>query len=373
MKTDFKILSFSDVHLGCKRLDQNELCGMLQDILFCHIPEVRFVTICGDLFDDRIILSNNGAVYIVEFLTNFLYMCDKFGVTVRVLLGTYEHDRNQCQILKHLANSMNLKMNIEYFDKVDIEYIESLDLRIGYIPDSLPYKSSDEAIDVLKSKMTALGYDHLDYVLMHGYAEHVLPPAAHPKIVFRVEQFPFVKKCILAGHVHQHSSYKNFYYHGSIDRLAFNEEDRKGFLIVDNFKDTYKVTFVENREAHIFKTFDYTNYDDNILDKYKQDLSHLLTIDDKKMIYVRVVHKDVNIRRALKLFTENHYPFVKFFHVTSKTKDEIVTESISVDRDIELKNYSILTLSNDINEYLLQHKIDTLSVSEIDSLISEFL
>lgn len=375
MKTErFKILSFSDVHLGCDRIDQMEMVTLFENILFEWIPKVKLVTIVGDLFDDSIVLSNSGAIYILDFITKFLHICDENNVTVRLLRGTFSHDRNQCQAVKSMADSMNVKNDVKYYDKIDVEYIKELDLKIGYIPDDLSpsFKTSQNAIELLKDKMLALGFDNLDYVLFHGYAEHVLPPKAHPKYVFNADQFPFVKKCVLAGHIHQHSSFRNFYYHGSLDRLAFNEEDSKGFLIVHDYKDSYSVRFIENTNAHIFKTLDYSKIETGITERFRKDIEPYK--DSRQTVYIRVIHPDGNIRIALRNFVNEHYPNIKFFHTSPKNKTVTkMSEDIIIDQGVELRTYSVNTLPDDIYEYIRENKLEHVSKDTIVSVIDEFM
>lgn len=369
----FKGISLSDIHLGCKRINQLVMNTNLSSFIFPYMEEVDVVFLCGDIFDSPLYLTDNGTTCIIDFLAKFLILADKHNVIVRILRGTFVHDRTQCEMLIQLAKSLELKLDIKYFDTVDVEYIDKLNISVGYIPDSLPYKDSDEVIDILQQKMRLSNKDQLDYVLFHGYMDYVIPEniPIKPKILFNVNQFKFVKKCIFGGHVHQHSSLNNFYYHGSTSRLAFNEETPKGILYFEDLGDSYKVKFVENENTNIFKTYDYSQLqdDDEILDKFKTDLS---VINTNVPVYIRVIHSDTNIRLLLRAYTENNYPNFIFTHMAPNAKiKRLSEETISSEIPIDLREYDINTLPSDIKEYLDANSLIKLNLEEITTILKD--
>ena len=48
-------------------------------------------------------------------------------------------------------------------------------LRVLYIPDNLVYQSSSDCIVAIKELLRNANWDNVDFVVGHGYFQHVLP------------------------------------------------------------------------------------------------------------------------------------------------------------------------------------------------------
>ncbi len=334
-----QILSFSDCHLGNSRLDSSLMCRSLSQLVFPQMhDQIQLVIISGDLFDSAVGFSDRPASDILAFLIEFLCIAHERQITVRILRGTYSHDRIQSDIIPVLHQTYGFTNDLRYFDKVSLEYIERFDMKLLYIPDDVPYTSSDVVMEDVADQMATLGWDTVDYGVIHGYFQHVLPEhaAAKPKLLYRQDQFYFVTRYVLAGHVHEGSISGQVIYNGSSDRLCHGEEGPKGLIRIDDNVTSARVKFIENKNATTFKTLDYSNVE------FEQEIVGLLESDIKKLpsdrtIYVRVLHPKADVCVGLQRWVTKAFPHVKFAHKKPATKStQSVSEEIESILDVEL-------------------------------------
>lgn len=308
----------SDLHLGLSRLPAEIMCDGYAKTLFPHIPNIEFFGIEGDIFDKALGMSDASIDVIYSFLSSWLKLMDKHDVTVRVLRGTVLHERTQAKWLPLIHKELGLKNDIKYFDTVSLEYIERFDMRVAYLPDDLPYKSSDDVIALIKEMMAERGWDTIDYAFVHGYFEHVLPKSEKAKqyigdVCYRLEQFDFVTRFIVSGHVHENSIHENMIYNGSTGRYGHGEQEAKGFILIDDDVTDAKITFVENVYAVKFDTYVYT--DELSPEDVRKDVFDKLDAYPKdRPAHVRLKHPDANFRAALASSVLDHYPHITFTH-----------------------------------------------------------
>ena len=318
------MLSFSDSHLGRNGLDQELMVAHLRKMIFPLLKKVQFVNIGGDLFDEALGFGDVSVLCILAFITEFLKLCDENDVTVRVLKGTHLHDRTQLKTIPTLHQSNGLKNDLRYFDKVSLEYIERFDMRVLYIPDNTPQKTSDDVMRDVADLMAKAGWDYVDYVFIHAYFQHVVPDNVEMKCkVFRVDQFEFVKRAVMIGHVHTHHTNGMFIYHGSTDRTHQGEEEAKGCILVHDGGDDKPVRFrfIENKEAFVFRTYRVSHFTEvsNIVDEIEQKFKNE---DLNKPLYVRIEHPDAILRTAAVKELKRKYPEVVYSHRNPDKKNK---------------------------------------------------
>jgi hypothetical protein len=162
-------------------------------------------------------------------------MSHSTGMQIRVLHGTYTHDRDQVSIFDNLrlpytrAEVIN-KLTCE--ELTDFNNKSDMKLRVLYVPDNLPYKHSTEVMDHIADIYKCLGWDKVDIVLGHGSFDYALGCSCEhlPECTYTIDQFkPYVKDdgLIIMGHIHRPSHRANVYYCGSFDRMVHGEEEAK--------------------------------------------------------------------------------------------------------------------------------------------------
>lgn len=305
----------SDYHWGNMRLDAGRMLAGHRKFFHPVLKTLNLLFINGDWFDAGIELVGKSSPDIMSGTIELLEECNRLGLTIRIVQGTWTHDRNQLFLFETLHAGGKYTNNLKLIRAVSLEYIEEFDMRVLYIPDDMPYGSSDELMEDVAKQMADLGWDYVDLAFVHGTFEHVVPPnvAKDIKIVFRREQFGFVRYNIHCGHIHTPSTRWNIYYNGSFDRNAHGEEEAKGFLTVDFDGKKSNVTFIENEYATIFKTFDYTRHEDlDILTE--QFLKDVRALPDDQKIFVRVVHPKREVRAGLGKLCSSKFKHIVYTH-----------------------------------------------------------
>ena len=309
-----RILSLSDLHLGHNRVPSDQIVERLMTYVMPSIPETDLLCIVGDVFDRALHLTDTDTRDIISWILDVLKATHDHGVHVRILRGTFSHDRDQASLFKTLHGKYGFTNDLKYIDTVEIEYIPDLDMKMLYLPDDLPYASSEACLDAVHQLMADAQWKHVDYALCHGYFHHVLPPniPSLPKVTFRDDQFDFVSRYVLCGHIHEQSAHKHILYNGSFDRLAHNEDTPKGCYYIEDDGTTAHIHFIENKDATTFHTIDLSPYDtpDEAILAYLEAIKPWLY--RKHSTHIRAVHPTVEIRNALRSLTYKRYPHISF-------------------------------------------------------------
>ncbi|MBO7713280.1 MAG: metallophosphoesterase [Methanobrevibacter sp.] len=332
-----KTLNFSDIHLGCPRLDAEWMVMNLLEFIFSQIEKTNpdMIVIQGDLFDNGLSLADNSIPFIFDFICTLLVHCQQNNILLRILRGTLVHDRTQPAMFSILHQKMKLKGDIKYFDTIDVEYIPKFDLRVGYIPDNTPFGSSEETIEKLQEKMEELKWKELDYLYMHGSFDFTLPIAAHKhcKVLFKTEQFSFVKRYVVTGHIHKHAIKGNVINNGSLDRLCHNEEEPKGCVFIDDKGDSAQITFIENKKASIFSTIDLSQQnleEDNLVSYVSSKLS---TYSPHVQTNIKILHPLVEVRSKVVEKLRKLFPKIKFNHERKPSNEIYIPEEDTDDEE----------------------------------------
>lgn len=336
-----RILSTSDWHLGNARVPAINVCNRLRDVLFPELPNIDLLNIGGDLWDTSLMLSSETNI-IEGFLIDLLHECDRYRTVVRILRGTYLHDRDQSAALADVYHvKCRFTNDLKYINTMSLEEIQSLNVRILYLPDDLPYDTSDECLKVIQELLASRGWTWVDYVFGHGYFEHMLPSfiPKQPKCTYRIAQFkPLVRRYVCMGHVHLSDFTENVFYNNSFDRIAHGEEAPKGFVIVEDFGDQARLRIVENKAATKFMTIDLTGHTDKdtIGEYYLDQIARKFPHNEPG--YVRVIHPSVEVRQALKRITVLQHPELSFSYL--KTADEPSQyDLVSVRKSFDIAEY----------------------------------
>lgn len=182
------------------------------------------------------------------------------------------------------------------------------------------------------------------------------------EVIVRGEELKDFDLCLL-GHIHGHQKVRdNIYYIGSLDRLTFNEEnDKKGFLLVDFKDDGFDVNFIESPSLFL-KTF----YVEEVLAMSENeilDLKEKLKEKGQFAVY-RIVGsvKEEKERQKVKRFVEELKDFNIVVNVKFNIEREIkplVSSFKEVSEEEMILNYvqnHSLYKTLDKNDILTYHK-----------------
>lgn len=249
----WRAIALADLHCGCPRLDPFHFIGCMREYVLPRITkDVDYVFIAGDFFDMLLTMNSSASMIALTVISELKKACFTNDVKLRVLRGTLTHDRNQP---KHFeTTSPEYSACLEYKDTMCVEYDADAKMSILYMPDNLPYSNIEEEVEKV---LEANALKQVDVVIHHGYFKHMLPPGIpEPKGTLNYDTFKkFYSGCVLNGHVHISSIYKNILSIGSFDRMAHGEEEPKGFYEVTRDENgVYKFEFIENKHAYPFWT-----------------------------------------------------------------------------------------------------------------------
>jgi hypothetical protein len=371
--TPLRIMSTSDWHLGNARVPAVNICNRLREVIFPLLPNIDLLNIGGDVWD-TLLSINNESNEIISFIIDLLRICNDHRIVVRVLLGTFTHDRDQSTVFEIYHNKCQFTNDLRYIDKVYLEEISALDVRILYLPDDLPYESSDACLAAVAEMMLVRGWTWVDYVFGHGYFEHMLPPhiPKPPKCTFRVAQFTsFVRRYICMGHIHLSDITGQVIYNNSFDRIAHGEEAPKGCMIIEDLGTSAKLRFIENKRATKFITLDLSKYPDNeTIGKHYLDL--LKEKFNGASGYVRVSHPSAEVRQTLHRLTTSQHQ--ELFYSFRKSLDESVSDGRMLARkSFNVNEYptpTITTLPQMIFKFLENNGGAKLTPSRISEILS---
>jgi DNA repair exonuclease SbcCD nuclease subunit len=334
----------SDIHLGHPRNETSDIVNNINTMLNSLSPaehkELKYIFIAGDLFDRKIDMKSDSAIWAVSFWVTLCGYCEKNNIALRLLEGTPSHDHKQGKALEQIAlKSKNL----------DFKYIETLyiekhnELNILYVPDEWgdgPESTKEEVSALLAEK----NLDKVDMAIMHGMFKYQAPvQKMHEHCHDEEFYLSIVKTFINIGHIHTYSKYNRIIAQGSVDRLAHNEEGKKGFCLMRVKGDELEHFFIENKNAKKFYTLHADKLSvEEIIHKLKEK-----TKPFKEGSYIQI-KADQN-HPVFKCFDElcKYFPY---FNLTKNTGKELKL----LDSVISKVSYTPLTITPEkINDMIL--------------------
>lgn len=310
----------SDIHLGHRRNGTRGIVVNLRDAFpdNAETAKLDIVWLAGDVFDDLLQLSDEDIADIDFWIADFLRICKKYNIMVRVLEGTPSHDWKQSQRFVTMNEAAKIHADLKYVTTLSIEYIERFGVTVLYVPDEWEL-TTEKTLGQVYELLRAKGLDKVDYAIMHGQFAHQLP--AHVKAPSHDSEayLSIVREAIFIGHVHTYSRYHRIIAQGSFDRLAHGEEQPKGHVrFFKRANGDFDLEFRENFGAKRFVTIDCLG----------MDLEQTLEAVDKVVItlpdesFVRVESESTNpIYSNMDLLIRN-YPFITFSKLTRQDEEE---------------------------------------------------
>ncbi|WP_257291131.1 hypothetical protein [Endozoicomonas sp. ONNA1] len=280
------ILELSDVHLGHSRTPTFAIIENLRAVLNeDRLATVDMVVIAGDFYDKLLYYPAPDVALIERWIIDFLRICARLSVKVRVLEGTPKHDRKQNLSFVTLNEAYGFGVDLKYHDVLTIEYMETYDQHWLYIPDEWRSNCDDTWVEV-KRLLSEHGLVKVDFAVMHGMFEYQLPAHLNLDTHKSDRYLDIVKFFVFIGHVHQASHYKRILAAGSFDRICQGDEIEKGCwqISVDLRGVNHGISWVKNPNPWTYITFDFSGVE--IEDAFKQ----LKTMQNQRTgSYIRIV------------------------------------------------------------------------------------
>lgn len=355
MKKKINIASISDIHLGHHNTPTVDILNNLR-IAFPDSEETGKLDIIwfgGDIFDRAIYLHDPNLTEIKIWIYQFLRMCKKRDISIRILEGTPSHDWHQSRLFKEINENGEINADLVYFDTLCIERNNKLGISVLYVPDEWAVETDDTWKQVSQLLKTN-SLDKVDFSIMHGSFDYQLP--SHVKVPVHIPQryLDITKGFIFIGHIHKSSTYERILANGSFDRLSHGEEEPKGHWRVNYSLDgNHLIRFVENTNAKIYKTIDCSTLDiSNALEK----LSIVKELPEGSFVRIKSKKDDVILTNIDLL--RKQYPTLRWSSKVSDDKenqssllvdlrDSFYQVNITRENIVELTLERIKNLTND--------------------------
>lgn len=374
-----KLVVLSDLHLGHGKVTGQELYERLVKYFYPQLTDAGILAITGDFFDRLLSLIDEGAVVADRIVSDFYHLALTHGFMIRIVRGTFSHDRHQCKKFEaiQIREEQDRRIDVKYYDEIALEYIEKYDLRVLYLPDDLPFKRSEDVMNLVHEMLISANWDAVDLVLGHGYFEHVLPPNVPriPPCTYNADQFKdLVKHWVIFGHVHTPSVYERIVYNGSFDRLAHGEEEAKGFMVFQRDENNvWKAKFIENESATKFVTIELVG-DDPFQCKERFHALVKRRFGEQPVGHVRVIHKEAGMRTILQKECLTFYPQLLFSHKKSKVTEQAKLNLTGAHLEVQDE---VVPTPDSLPELVRQHMVDNLnstdplSIEDITRLLND--
>ncbi len=228
------IASISDIHLNhpntpTELIVRNLMLYAFPDQKSTHDLDIIFIG--GDVTHSLMDFASENAILFRKWVAEFLWMCAKHNIMVRIIEGTPLHDWKQSRIFVEENENHSIGCDLKYFTDIHIEHIDRYDIDVLYIPDEIRPTTGatwNRVVELLEER----GLEKVDLAIMHGAFAYQLPDVAdvRDKVHDEEKYLSIVRHYIFIGHVHTHRPKGRIIPNGSFDRLAHGEEEDKGHV-----------------------------------------------------------------------------------------------------------------------------------------------
>lgn len=378
-----RMLLLADMHIGSIK-DIPYYYDTVTDIIEkeVELKKTDAVIILGDYFD-RLFKANEEYVSLaINIMSYLIRACIKNKTKIRLIYGTESHEMNQYRLFNYHFSSKLVDIKLfttcteeELFPNVHVLYVPE-----EYVSDKHEFY-----------KNTIYSGKKYDYIFGHGNIVEGLPTAmavslpASNKVEKQVPRFNSgelanASKLCVFGHYHKHVDIgNNVYYLGSLFRSSFGEEEPKGYGIVED----YKLTFVENKEAYVYNTYEFDeksdvyNDSDSLLkaiDKIKEknpDIFSGKKVGNIRMIFHPPVNVDKSFYENLKNLLSNDKVIRPLIKETMKS--ETTDEDGTVDDEYEFILDNSMNIIDKIHTFINKQYDTDIPLKELTKYIKDEL
>lgn len=292
--------------------------------------DLDIIFIAGDLFDRLMEIMNSDVHEAMIFLGKLMRFCETYQIKLRILEGTPSHDRRQSLMSRTIFEILQPACDFKYIETLCIEKIEDLGISVLYVPDEWradPTVTYKEVVALLKQN----NLTKVQISIMHGMFRYQAPVGINIPCHIEEDYLNITEWFINIGHHHTHTHFDRIIAEGSFDRLAHGEEEPKGAIVCEVTPNEKRFTFMENKDALIFKTIELKSKN---LDKSISQIEKVIgKIPEDSMIRIKCA-KDHPVSLGfdeLKI----RFPMYNFTKMNIDDTDEphVVSQTLSVSRD----------------------------------------
>jgi len=271
LKSKISYLVLSDVHLGNNRTKTDYIIDNLHTLIEDNhnmLKKLDIWFIAGDLYDKLLASSSTEFILVNKWLSTLAMYCTKYDIKLRILEGTPSHDWRQVSVFSTTIETLGISLDYKYVDQLSIEYLADLDMHILYVPDEWNNTAEDTYVEVV-NLLHKYNIPNVDIAIMHGQFAYQLPMVELPSSHIEDDYLKIVKYYINIGHIHTSSAHGRILAQGSFDRLAHNEEEPKGCMLMNiHHTGDMDFLFLKNKNAYPYRKYDLTELNTSEIIKY---------------------------------------------------------------------------------------------------------
>ena len=303
------------------------------------VPYLDLICVDGDLYDHKVMTSSDATLYASMFVARLVDICKEKNATLILLQGTISHDNNQLKIYYHYMQRKDVDVRV--VTNLQFEIVKNA--RILCIPEL--YGVPEE---IYQQFLTYSGF--YDLAIMHGtFKGAVYGDNVGNGRLFRLEDFNNCRGPIIAGHVHKPGCFDNhFYYCGSPYRWRFDDDHKKGFIVVSQDLDS-RYYYLDRIEI-LSDTYETITLDQLVNNNPKDTIDYINNLKISKGIdYIRIK------------FTSDILPSYKMaLNTQYRDNDNVTLEYYSKDEELRKQAEEQIKEDNEKYGFLLDPAISDL-------------
>lgn len=331
------------------------------------VPHLDLICVDGDLYDHKVMTSSDATLYASMFIARLVDICKEKNATLILLQGTISHDNNQLKIYYHYMQRKDVDVRV--VTNLQFEIVKNA--RVLCIPEL--YGIPEE---IYQQFLNYSGF--YDLAIMHGaFKGAVYGDNVGNGRLFRLEDFNNCRGPIIAGHVHKPGCFDNhFYYCGSPYRWRFDDDHKKGFIVVSQDLDS-RYYYLDRIEI-LSDTYETITLDQLVNNDPKDTIDYINNLKVSKGIdYIRIKFTN-DIPPSYKMALNSQYRDNDTVTLEYYSKDEELRKQAEeqIKEDNEKYGFLLDPAISDMQKFVLwvnhlKNDEAFLTVEQLEQILSE--
>ena len=331
------------------------------------VPYLDLICVDGDLYDHKVMTSSDATLYASMFVARLVDICKEKNATLILLQGTISHDNNQLKIYYHYMQRKDVDVRV--VTNLQFEIVKNA--RVLCIPEL--YGIPEE---IYQQFLNYSGF--YDLAIMHGtFKGAVYGDNVGNGRLFRLEDFNNCRGPIIAGHVHKPGCFDNhFYYCGSPYRWRFDDDHKKGFIVVSQDLDS-RYYYLDRIEI-LSDTYETITLDQLVNNDPKDTIDYINNLKVSKGIdYIRIKFTN-DIPPSYKMALNSQYRDNDTVTLEYYSKDEELRKQAEeqIKEDNEKYGFLLNPAISDMQKFVLwvnhlKNDEAFLTVEQLEQILSE--
>ena len=231
-----KFMVLADVHWGVIEPEHqwNQLEFVFSFLNSIETTEIDSLAPDGDYWDSKLPMNSRESIYGIDWMYRLEKMAREKGIKKFILVkGTDDHDNMELEIFRNLEKEDGFFQIINQTTVLELSGIKAI-----FCPDETINNDTfyDRYMNLILGGLQ-IGFFHGSFDVVYQGINAKRPETNNVCSEY-AKWNKWVNGPLIAGHWHDANQYPNLQYVGSMIRWIYEEENPKGFLIVDYDTDT---------------------------------------------------------------------------------------------------------------------------------------